>query len=193
MPDLPDQLSAALRGRICVVGVGNPDYGDDALGVRLAENLRPSDKHEVIVAGKAPERYVDRVTDGGFDTCLYLDAVDFGADPGAAVFLDAAGIAEKCPQISTHKLSLGLLAQLIEGNRRTRAWLLGVQPESLKFGAAMTPRVGASVKALRLLLQELLGATSQPAENDRDNEAQAGTALPPSPRDESSTREVTPC
>jgi Ni,Fe-hydrogenase maturation factor len=39
MPDLRQQLEACFQGRVCLVGVGNPDLGDDGLGVRLAEEV----------------------------------------------------------------------------------------------------------------------------------------------------------
>jgi hypothetical protein len=39
MPDLREQLRACLQGRVCLVGVGNADHGDDGFGVRLAESL----------------------------------------------------------------------------------------------------------------------------------------------------------
>ena len=43
------------------MGVGNADYGDDALGVHLAEALVEAGVPDVIVAGNSPERYLGRV------------------------------------------------------------------------------------------------------------------------------------
>ena len=34
--DLRGQLEQTLQGRVCLMGVGNTEYGDDAFGVRLA-------------------------------------------------------------------------------------------------------------------------------------------------------------
>ncbi len=39
MVDLREQLSHCLQGRICLMGIGNPDCGDDGFGVRLAKEL----------------------------------------------------------------------------------------------------------------------------------------------------------
>ncbi len=36
---LPHQLRPCLRSRVCLVGLGNPRLGDDAVGVRIAEAL----------------------------------------------------------------------------------------------------------------------------------------------------------
>jgi hydrogenase 3 maturation protease len=92
------------------------------------------------------------LTESAFDTVLFLDAVEFGAVPGSVVLLDASEMTTRFPQVSTHKLSLGLLAQMIEANGRTKVWLLGVQPASLKPGEGLSPRVAATVEGLIPLL-----------------------------------------
>jgi hydrogenase maturation protease len=163
MLNLREQLQQCFRGRVCLLGLGNMDYGDDGFGVRLAEALdfshdsNPSIPpigpiYTVINAGTAPERLIGRVADGSFDHVIFLDAVDFGGSPGAAVFLNAERIAARFPQISTHKLSLGLLARQVEASGRTKAWLLGVQPESLKPGPALSPTVQTTLQLLREIL-----------------------------------------
>ncbi len=68
-------------------------------------------------------------------------------------------MAARFPQISTHKLSLGLLAKWATANGAGRAWVLGVQPASLRPAAALTPPVQATLD----LLHELLCAAARPA------------------------------
>ena len=80
--NLREQLECTLRGRVCLMGVGNADYGDDALGVYLAEALVEAGVPDVIVAGNSPERYLGRVADMRPEHVLFLDAVEFGAAPG---------------------------------------------------------------------------------------------------------------
>ncbi len=170
MNDLRHQLSETLRGRVCIVGVGNTAGGDDGAGVRLAEALandqrrmagdewpvlqgaRADASREILVAGMSPERHLSRLSAGAFDGVLFLDAVECGAAPGAVVLLDAADMASRFPQVSTHRISLGLLAQMIEANGHTRVWLLGVQPASLKPGHVLSPCVAATIEFLRTLL-----------------------------------------
>jgi len=190
MPDLREQLQACLQGRVCLVGVGNADQGDDGFGVRLAESLKSEIRNpksearalapeetssdyglrasfgfrisdfgfEVLVAHTTPERRLARLTDGAFDHILFLDAVDFGGAPGSVVLLEADEIKARFPQISTHRISLGLLAQLVEAGVPTKVRLLGVQPESLKPGHRLSPAVEASLCLLRDLLLGLLEA-----------------------------------
>ncbi len=225
MNDLRQQLREILQGRVCVVGVGNVELGDDGAGVRIARIMsrvappgrsasvpggsdvlgcRPvcsargrahsgsfmgtlaeavgkyeirNPKSEtsprlesqnlaiwrdaasfgvaVVVAGAEPERYVSRITEGLFDNVIFLDAVEFGGAPGDVVLLNAEEMAVRFPQFSTHKLSLGLLAQLIEAGGVSKAWLLGVQPESLREGGSLSPKVQASVELLARVVRGL--------------------------------------
>ncbi len=158
MPDLRQQLESLLRGRVAFVGVGNVEYGDDGFGMRLAEQLVSNGLADVIVAGNTPERFIGRIADEGFDTVLFLDAVEFGAEPGSVVLLDSDEMASKFPQLSTHKISLGLLSKWVESNGTTKALLLGVQPESLKASADLTKTVQTTLDVLLELLCELMSA-----------------------------------
>jgi hydrogenase maturation protease len=156
MPDLREQLEQCLRGRVCLMGLGNVDYGDDGFGVRLAEELLTAGLPEgwrAVVAGTTPERSIGRVADEGCDRLVFLDAVEFGGAAGSVLLLDSGEMAARFPQISTHKISLGLLAKWAEANGTTKVWLLGVQPESLGTGQQLTPRVQETLDALSELLR----------------------------------------
>ncbi len=158
MPDLREQLQQLLQGRVCLMGLGNLDYGDDGFGVRLAEELKSTQGADnVVVAGTTPERFIGRAADEKLDRVIFLDAVDFGGAPGSVVLLDSQEMAARFPQVSTHKLSLSLLARQIEANGRTRAWLLGVQPGSLRLGEPLSPAVRATLALLLELLEACVG------------------------------------
>jgi hydrogenase maturation protease len=161
------------QGRVGFLGLGNVLWGDDAAGVCLGRNLAAAGVPEVSVAGTSPERWLARREFAGLDHLDLLDAVEMGASPGAAALLDASEMRSRFPQCSTHKLSLGLLAQWIEHEGRTRAWTLGIQPGTLAaaspahLGAqspqpgcegcpacSLTPAVRATVECLRTLVVE---------------------------------------
>jgi hydrogenase maturation protease len=152
MNDLRQQLRDCLRGRVCFMGMGNIDYGDDGFGVRLAEELVSAGMPEVVVAGTSPERSISRTADGGFEHLIFLDAVEFGGAPGSVVFLNAGEMTARFPLVSTHKISLALLAKLTEANGATRAWLLGVQPQSIRPERGLTPAVHTTLVLLREML-----------------------------------------
>lgn len=172
MHDLRRQLQRSLQGRVAWLAVGNPDGGDDAFGPALAARLAPCASEpsgptapygprgarsegasDVWLAGVEPERLVHRLA-GRYDHVVFLDAVDFGGAPGDVVFLASSELRSRFPQISTHRLALGTLAAWIESDGRARAWLLGVQPASLRPAAPLTPAVAASTNALARLLIE---------------------------------------
>ncbi|MGO8926640.1 MAG: hydrogenase maturation protease [Limisphaerales bacterium] len=127
-------------------------------GLRTSFGLRSSEfglRRRVIVAGTTPELFIGRVADEGFDHLIFLDAAEFGAVPGSVALLNSDEIAARFPQVSTHKLSLGLLAKQVEANGRTKAWLLGVQPESLKPGQELTPTIQATLELLVELVSDI--------------------------------------
>lgn len=154
--DFRQQLEESLKGGVCLLGLGNVDYGDDGFGVRLADELALAGVPNVVVGGANPERLIGRVADQGFAHIVFLDAVECGAEPGAVVFMSANEMISRFPQVSTHKISLSTLAMWAEVNGRTKAWLLGVQPESVKQGAQISPAVQRTFAALREVLVGVL-------------------------------------
>lgn len=161
MPNLRQQLEQRLRGRVCFIGLGNVEYGDDGFGVRLAEALIDAGVRDVIIGGVTPERWIGQVM--GFDHIVFLDALEFAGVPGDVVFLDSAEIVARFPQISTHKMSLSVLAQWVEANGTTKAWLLGAQPESLKSQPQLTPALRKTHEVLCDLLKSSMGDTGTAA------------------------------
>jgi len=157
MLDLRIQLQQCFQGRLCLMGLGNVDGGDDGFGVRLAEALKDP-AFDVLIAGTTPERFIGGVAEAGFDHLIFLDAVEFGGAPGAVAFLSAEEMTSRFPQVSTHKLSLGLLAKWVESGGKTKAWLLGVQPESLRPGAGLSPAARGTLELLTQLMRELHGS-----------------------------------
>lgn len=152
--DLRQQIASCGRKRVCLMGLGGGASGDDAFGVRLAEDLALSGLTNVIVAGTEPERFFGRVVEAGYDHLVFLDSVDVGAAPGSAVWLDSRAMTARFPQMSTHRISLGMLARLAESYGGIRVWLLGVQPQSLKPADGLTPPVEATCAILRGWLLE---------------------------------------
>ena len=162
MPDLRDDLRRRLTARVCLVGIGNPDRGDDGFGARLAEAVRTLGYPDVIVAERTPERYMTQLSRGDFQTVLFLDAVEMGAAPGGVVLLEGREIVARYPQVSTHKLSLGALARLIETEGSTRVFLLGVQPQSVDNTSGLSEPVQTTLEVLRDLLAEVLPVGTEP-------------------------------
>jgi hydrogenase maturation protease len=156
MPGFCEQIESALQGRVCFMGLGNVDGGDDGFGVRLAEALARAGVPDVVIAGTAPEQLAGRYADAGFDHLVFLDAVDFSASAGSVVFLNSEQISVRFSDISTHKISLGMLAKYVESGGTTRVWLLGAQPGSLKPASALSPPLQTTLAILANLLDSVV-------------------------------------
>ena len=185
MPSLREQLETCFAGEVCLMGIGNLEYGDDGFGPCLATALLANGMPgllpqpelvaletsatpggpAVVVAGTCPERYLGQIADQGFDNLVFLDAVAFGGQPGSVIFLDAEQLIPRFPQISTHKISLSVLAKWAEANGKTKAWLLGVEPESTRPNRRLTPAVQKTLEALT----ELLCDTQQSAHSNQQS------------------------
>lgn len=155
MKDLREHIMNSLHGRVCWVGLGNIDLSDDAFGVRLAERLADAGLPNVVLAGKSPDRYMSQITGGGYAHVVFLDTAEFGGASGSTIFVNAKEMVARFPQVSTHKISVGLLAKWVEASGRTKAWLLGVQPRSIAQGKELTPAVETTLNALCELLVDL--------------------------------------
>jgi len=177
MEDLREQLAASLLGRLAIVGLGNLDHGDDGLGMHLLElladwaNQARRDGHSVtlVPAGTLLERRLHELTGGRFDRVLFVDAVELRAPAGSAALLDRSALKSVLPQISTHRISLSMAAELIEASGTTRVTLLGVQPGSLRPGRELTAQVRETVE---LLAEWIIGC-----DRPRDAAGRSGTDL----------------
>ncbi len=151
-------LRRALRGRVVVVGIGNPGRGDDGAGPRvarlLARQLSPAPPPErggdrivaVIAAETTPESEVGRIAELRPDAVVLVDAVDFGAPPGSASLFVEADLTGRSGW-SAHRPPLGLLMQYLAARTGARVLLLGIQPADVGWGARMTEPVRAAAAA----------------------------------------------
>jgi len=163
MPDLREQLRKCFEDRVCLLGIGNAGYGDDGFGAILSEGIAEklkglgyvAGRHDVINAGTMPECFMGLVSVKGFNHVIFLDAVEFGGAPGSVIFLGSGEMAGRFPQISTHKISPALMARWIEADGATKAWLLGVQPGSLRPEEGMTREVRGTQEMLLQLICDL--------------------------------------
>jgi hydrogenase maturation protease len=161
MSDLVHALWSLRGCRVRLLGVGNPERGDDGFGVRLAAALGPrlaGGPAEAVDAGTCPERYVGVAAEEGYDAVIFADAARFGAAPGALLFASAAELAARPPAAATHRVPLAVLAQYAEG-LGMRAFLLAVEP-ALLVGGALSPAVATTLR----LAAELLAGALGPAE-----------------------------
>lgn len=162
MQQLRSRIDGWRGRRLWLLGVGNPEQGDDGFGVRLVARLEPllhggAAPIRLLDTGTCPERYVGLAAQAGCQELVFADAVDVRGAPGAAILAGAEELRTRPVGTSTHRVPLAILAQYAEG-LGCRAWLLGVQPASLERGRELSPAVAGTLEALVELLRQALGA-----------------------------------
>lgn len=171
---LQGALSARLGGRVVFVGVGNPLFGDDAAGCLVARALVGTPGLDVIEADDVPENYVIQITDGTPDVVVLADAVDLGASPGSVAILEKEAMARYEP--STHRVPLGLIAEILQRSSGADVFVLAIQPGRVQMGAVMSVEVARTVASLTELIRRVVAGSGT-----------AGAGCRPS------AREATPC
>lgn len=156
---LPGMLAARLRGTAVVLGIGNPNRGDDSVGSMVASLLLGAQCRgggtslRVIDAQDVPEAYLGPVTRLLPDAVVLVDAVELGEAPGTIALLEVEEMVGR--EASTHNAPLSLLAYYLRAETGADVFLLGVQPGGRELGAPPSPEIRASARALAHLLEAI--------------------------------------
>ncbi len=148
------RLAALLVGGTVLVGVGDLRHGDDAAGPLVVRRLAEAGVADVIDAGNTPESETARIRELAPDAVLFVDAVDFGGQPGDAALLEPSDL--RSSGFDTHRMPLKLTMQYLEAELDCTCRLLAVQPRSVALGASMCDDVERSVESLAQTLLRLL-------------------------------------
>lgn len=142
--------------KIVIVGIGNTLRRDDAVGIRVVDNMfgRVDETVELIRAETVPESFTATIRRATPSHVLLVDAGEFGGMPGEGRLVKAHEADDF--SISTHNLPLKVLAAFLEETTDAKVALLAVQPKIVEFGQGMTPElVEATHQISRVLIQSL--------------------------------------
>ncbi len=148
----------ASAGKVLVLGIGNPDRGDDGAecfapgSSRRPGQVRPRGRLKVLVGYETPENLTGEIRRFAPGLVLLVDAV-VGPHPAGTVFPVGA---EDIPDdgVSTHKISLKMLVTYLETTVGCRVRFLGIQAGSLELGRTLTPSVEKAARTLARWLGE---------------------------------------
>lgn len=153
-------------GKVLVLGIGNPDRGDDGAGVLCARELAAArtgparSRLKVLVGYETPENLTGEIRRFAPGLVLMVDAV-VGPHPAGTVFPVGA---EDIPDdgVSTHKISLKMLVTYLETTVGCRVRFLGIQAGSLELGRTLTPPVKKAARTLARWLGESFEKRTRP-------------------------------
>jgi hydrogenase maturation protease len=156
----------ASAGKVLVLGIGNPDKGDDGAGVLCARELAAAWKGQtrsslkVLLGYETPENLTGEIRRFAPGLVLMVDAV-VGPHPAGTVFPVGA---EDIPDdsISTHKISLRMLVTYLETTVGCRVRFLGIQAGSLEQGRPLTPSVEKAARTFARWIGESLERRIRP-------------------------------
>lgn len=135
---------------VIIMSVGNSLRSDDGIGPYILSKIKnhqsKSNKIELIDAGIVPENYIQKVLDLKPDKIIIIDAADFGGHPGELRFIPNNAIPES--SVSTHAISLRLLAELINKYSGAEVIFLGIQPKNIEFGEELSAKVKEQADSL---------------------------------------------
>jgi len=155
---LPYALAARLSGKVLVVGIGNPMFGDDAAGCLVAQNLKGTPGLLVIEAEDVPERYFGQIVAARPDVVVFVDAVDLGKTPGSTAVLERDMLASY--EASTHRVPLSLLAKLIARESGADVWVIAIQPRRVDLGSSVCAEVAQAIASLSGLIRQAVPGCS---------------------------------
>ena len=145
--DIPAEWEQEIRhhltGKTVLLGVGNRLKGDDAAGSVVAEKLSRRGHGRAFDCGGVPENYVGKVAAMNPDHILFVDAVDFGAEPGTVALF---GGEQLSPQsFSTHSAGLSPVMDFLRGACEADCWLLAIQPQRLGDSTELSEAAGQAI------------------------------------------------
>lgn len=129
------------------VGIGNTLKGDDGAGPILSEMIKMiPGSHEVLDAGMVPENNIGKIKSFGRKSVVFLDALDFKADPGGVRVFSVDEIYDG--NVATHSFSIGFICDLIREELDCNFYMIGIQPSQMRMGEGLSSKVKEALERI---------------------------------------------
>jgi hydrogenase 3 maturation protease len=153
MKGLEEELLERLKGkRFGVVGIGNVIKGDDGAGCLVVEKLGEGFAMPTVDCAEVPENYGGWVERRELEAVVYVDAVEFGGEPGEVRIIPLEKMMESAT--STHHLSLHYMIRFLKEEWDGDAVMVGIQPVSMEIGEGVCAEVAAGAELLAGILEK---------------------------------------
>lgn len=152
MAEILEVLESRLRGRVAIVGVGDPAHGDDGAGPLVVARLAGRTDALLVDAGDSPVEAIDEIKAWGPDVVLVVDASRSGSPSGSLALVEA----EDFGGSDLSRRAMGAFAAFLYGQTGADVLAIGIQPRSTEPGAEISPEVEETCYRLADLLTEVL-------------------------------------
>jgi len=136
------------------LGIGNKLRADDGVGSALANRLKSRLNATVIDAEEVPENYLGPIIADNPEVLIILDAASMDAPPGSLAIIETDNIASS--GLSTHSASLELFFLVLQSEIQPDTFILGIQPQTMEFGAPMSEPVRKAFVQIEQALLNIL-------------------------------------
>ncbi len=134
---------------ILFVGIGNVLRTDDGAGVYISQRITESYHIRVLTVEVSIENYIQKINSYNADYIILIDSVNFNEEPGYYRLVPVSELLDFTT--NTHNISLKNISEFISGNVR----ILGIQPETIKFGEGLTETVRKSADEIVRMINSL--------------------------------------
>jgi hydrogenase maturation protease len=143
-----------------VLGIGNPDRGDDAIGLLVLDELRTRCGPDIdLSSGDGDPGWMIDAWEGR-RVSVVVDAVQTGAAPGSVTVIDAsaAPLPAATRLSSSHAMGVASSVELARalGRLPDRLVVVGVEGQSFALGSEMSAEVAAAVNPATVTVLEVL-------------------------------------
>lgn len=139
------QLSNFLKDceKLIVLGVGNELKSDDGVGPYIIKKLKQENienKNLLFIDAKTvPENFTGKIRKEKPTHLIIVDACLMESNPGDIQIVNKYEFANI--GISTHSMSLSFFVRYLEKDTDFRIIFVGIEPETMDWGANPTPKV----------------------------------------------------
>lgn len=144
------------QDKIMILGLGNILKGDDGFGPILMGRLKNRIKAVCLDAATVPENYLGLITKEKPDLILLVDAINTSDNQLGEITLYNSKKISGLNSISTHNANLKLFLDLLSQDCSAKIYLIGINPATLKFEAALSAPAQQAIDELEKLLLEIL-------------------------------------
>ncbi|HWQ77035.1 MAG TPA: HyaD/HybD family hydrogenase maturation endopeptidase [Syntrophomonas sp.] len=150
-----------INNKIVILGLGNPLFQDEGVGIHMINRLMQGQMNEAIElvdGGTGGMALLNVVEDT--DLLLVIDAVDGDYPPGTVCKLSGRDIPMLVSgRMSAHQISFQETLALagLRGKLPGQMVLLGVQPQSMDWGTELSPPVAGILSELDAMINEQIG------------------------------------
>ena len=141
--NFPNSLEEILpTNNILFVGIGNALKSDDAIGIYIVNNIKRTSRRNTLIVESGIEKFVGKINSLDPKILILVDCTDFNEEPGFIDFLPIKKIQDFT--FNTHTISVKRISEFF----KMKTYLLGIQPENVKFGETISEIVLSSAEIL---------------------------------------------